>query len=138
VSPDRDVEADRLVSDVMRSKRMTVEEEVRAFNDRYERALKEQDAETLVASYRDDARILIGGQPVIRGRAAIERVMRAWVKSGPVSTRFETEEVLSGGELVVDIGSTIQASGRGKYVVVHRRGPDGTLRIAIDAASGDE
>ncbi len=117
---------------------MTVEEEVRAFNDAYERALTEQDAETLVRLYQEDARILIEGQPVIQGRTAIEWVMRAWVKNGPVSTRFETEVVLSGGEVVVDIGSTIQASGRGKYVVVHRRGPDGTLRIAVDAASGDD
>lgn len=116
---------------------MTVEEEVRAFNDAYERALTEQDAKTLVALYRPDARILVEGQPVIQGRAAIERVMQAWVKNGPVVTRFETEEVLEGGELVVDIGSTIQASGRGKYVVIHRRGSDGHLRIAVDAASGD-
>lgn len=116
---------------------MTVEEEVRAFNDAYERALTEQDAETLVALYRADARILVEGQPVIQGRPAIERVMRAWVKNGPVSTRFETEEVLASGDLVVDIGSTIQATGRGKYVVIHRREPDGSLRIAVDAASGD-
>lgn len=115
---------------------MTVGEEVRAFNRAFERALLAQDAEALVALYGEDARILVPGQPAIHGRAAIEPVMRAWVEDGPVSTRFETEEVLAGGELVVDIGSTIQASGRrGKYVVVHRRGPDGTLRIAVDSAS---
>jgi uncharacterized protein (TIGR02246 family) len=114
---------------------MTVEEEVRAFNDKYERALTEQDSETLVALHTDDARILIEGQPVIQGRAAIEGVMRGWVKDGPVSTRFETVEVIASGELVVDIGYTIQASGRGKYVVIHRRGPDGNLRIAVDAPS---
>jgi uncharacterized protein (TIGR02246 family) len=116
---------------------VTVDEEVRAFNDAYERALAAQDAEALIALYRDDARIMLNGQPVIQGRPAIERVMRAWVKDGPVSTRFETEEVLADGELVIDIGHTIQAGGRSKYVVVHRRQPDGSLRIAIDAPSSD-
>jgi ketosteroid isomerase-like protein len=117
---------------------MTAEEELRAFNQAYERALLAQDAEALVALYAEDARILVPGQPPIQGRAAIEPVMRAWVEDGPVSTRFETEEVLSGGALVVDIGSTTQDGGRrGKYVVVHRRGPDGKLRIAVDSASGN-
>ncbi len=118
---------------------MTVEEEVRAFNRAFEHALSAQDAEALVDLYREDARILVPGQPAIQGRAAIEAVLREWVENGPVSMRFESEEVLSGGELVIDIGSTIQGSGRrGKYVVVHRRGPDGRLRIAIDSASGNE
>jgi uncharacterized protein (TIGR02246 family) len=114
---------------------MTVEEEVRAFNDTFEQALTEQDADTLVALFTDDARMLIDGQPVIQGREAIEQVMRAWVEDGPVSTRFETVDVFASGELVVDIGYTIQASGRGKYVVIHRRGADGILRIAVDAPS---
>ena len=117
---------------------MNVEEELRAFNQEFERALLAQDAEALVAMYREDARILVPGQPAIQGRAAIEPVMRAWVEDGPVSTGFESEEVLSGGELVVDIGSTVRDSGRrGKYVVVYRRGLDSKLRIAVDSASGN-
>jgi uncharacterized protein (TIGR02246 family) len=117
---------------------MTVDEEVRAFNDAYERALTEQDVEALVSMHTDDARLMMAGRPVIQGRPAIEEVFRAWLKDGPVPTRFETEEVLADGELVIDIGHTIAAGGRSKYVVVHRRQPDGSLRIAIDAPSSDE
>jgi uncharacterized protein (TIGR02246 family) len=117
---------------------MTVDEEVRAFNDAFERALLAQDAEALVALYREDARLLVPGQPVIQGRAALETELRSWVENGPVSLRFESEQVLSDGDLVVDIGSTTRPSGqRGKYVVVHRRDRDGRLRIAVDAASMD-
>ena len=116
---------------------MTVDEEVRAFNDAFERALAEQDAEALIALYADDARLMLAGQPVIQGRPAIETVLRAWVKDGPVSTRFETEEILADGELVIDIGHTVQAGGRSKYVVVHRRQADGSLRIAVDAPTSD-
>ena len=114
-------------------KSSTVNEEVRAFNDAFERALLAQDADALVALYGEDARIQFPGEPAIHGRGAIETVMRAWVQDGPVSMRFESEEILAGGDLVVDIGSTVQGNGRrGKYVVVHRRGADGTLRIAVD------
>lgn len=116
---------------------MTVDDEVRAFNDAYERALAEQDVEALVSLHTDDARLMMARQPLIQGRPAIEKVIREWLKDGPVSVRFETEEVLADGELVIDIGHTIAAGGRGKYVVVHRRQPDGRLRIAIDAPTSD-
>ena len=116
---------------------MTVDEDVRAFNDAYERALAEQDVEALLSLHTDDARLMLAGQPVIQGRPAIEKVLREWLTEGPVSTRFETEEVLADGELVIDIGHTIAAGGRTEYVVVHRRQPAGSLRIAIDAPSSD-
>jgi uncharacterized protein (TIGR02246 family) len=116
---------------------VTVDDEVRAINDAYERALAEQDVEALVALHTDDARLMMAGQPVIQGCQAIEKAFREWLKEGPVSIRFETDEVLAGGGLVIDIGHTIAAGGRTKYVVVHRRQPDGSLRIAIDAPTGD-
>ncbi len=114
---------------------MTIEEEVRSFNDAFEQALMEQDVDTLIGLYTDDARLLFAGQPIIQGRAAIEEFVRAWVADGPVATRFETVEVFASGEFVVDIGHTLSSGGRGKYVVIHRRGPDGRLRIAVDAPS---
>ena len=117
---------------------MTVDEEVRAFNDAYERAVAERDVAALVSLHTEDARLMMAGQPVIHGRSAIEKLFRDWLQQGPVATRFETDEVLAGGDLVIDIGHTIQAGRRGKYVVVHRRQPDGSLRIAIDAPTSDE
>jgi ketosteroid isomerase-like protein len=116
---------------------VTVDEDVRAFNDAYERALAEQDVEALVSLHTDNARLMMAGQPLIQGRPAIDKVIGEWLKDGPVSIRFETKEVLADGELVVDIGHTIAAGGRSKYVVVHRRQPDGSLRIAIDAPTSD-
>ena len=40
---------------------MTVDEEVRAFNEAYERALAEQDVEARVSLHTDDARLMMGG-----------------------------------------------------------------------------
>ncbi len=63
--------------------------------------------------------------------------MRARVEDGPVSLRFESRDVMTGGALVIDVGEIIGSAGpSSKYVVVYRRQPDGSLRLAIDAASG--
>lgn len=114
-----------------------VEDEVRAFNRAFEQALADQDVERLVALYTDDARLMFAGQPVIQGRAAVEATMRSWVEAGPVTVRFETDEVIEDGSLVIDIGTAVGPSSRSKYVVVHRRQSDGSLRIAIDSSSSD-
>jgi uncharacterized protein (TIGR02246 family) len=115
----------------------TVEDEVRAFNATFERALAEQDLEALVGLYTDDARMMVVGRPAIQGRPAIEAALRAWIGDGPVSIRFETDEVMADATLVVEIGHMVGTDGRTKYVVVHRRQPDGSLRIAVDAPSSD-
>ncbi len=114
-----------------------VEAEVRAFNRVFEAALAAQDVEGLVALYTDDARLMFAGQPVIRGRTAVEDTMRSWVSAGPVTVRFETDEVIEDGSLVIDIGTAVGPTSRSKYVVLHRRQADGSLRISIDFASSD-
>jgi uncharacterized protein (TIGR02246 family) len=116
---------------------MTIRDELDAINEGFGRAFAEQDADRLAAYYTDDARLLFHGTPIIRGRSAIEATMRAWVASGPQALVFETGEVLVGGELVVDIGTIVGPSSRSKYVVVYERQADGSLRIAVDAATSD-
>ena len=51
--------------------------------------------------------------------------------------RFVTDEVITDGSLVVDIGRIISPTGQSKYVVVYQRQADGSLRIAVDAANSD-
>lgn len=114
-----------------------LEDDVRAFNRVFEQALADQDVDGLVALYTDDARLMFANQPVIQGRAAIEATMRSWVEAGPVTVRFETDEVIEDGSLVIDIGTAVGPNSRSKYVVLHRRQSDGSLRIAIDSASSD-
>ena len=101
------------------------------------RAFAEQDAGRLASYYTDDARLLFHNTPLIRGRAAIEATMHDWVAAGPQDLVFETGEVLIGGGLIVDIGTIVGPSSRSKYVVVYERQVDGSLRIAVDAATSD-
>ena len=116
---------------------MTIRDELDAINTGFGEAFATQDAERLSAFYADDARLLFDGQPIIRGRDAIDAVLRDMVSGGPGTQRFETDEVIVDGSLVIDIGRITSASAQYKYVVVYQRQPDGSLKIVVDAASSD-
>jgi len=117
--------------------RMAIRDELDAINAGFGEGFATQDAERLAAFYADDARLLFPGQPIIRGRAAVDAALRDMVAGGPASLRFETNEVIEDGSLVIDIGRIVSETGQSKYVVVYRRQPDGGLRIIVDAASSD-
>jgi len=50
---------------------------------------------------------------------------------------LESIEVLEGGGLVVDIGRLTTPNGARKYVIVHERQVDGSLRIAVDTVTNN-
>lgn len=116
---------------------MSTRDELIAINEEFSAALARQDAAHVAGLYTDDARLLFSGMPIIRGRAAIAAMFRDDVQGGPATIRFESEEILEDGRLVVDIGRYITPTGSGKYVVVYERQPDGSLKLAVDAASGN-
>jgi len=117
--------------------RTTIRDELDAINAGMARAVAEQDARQFASYYADDARVLSEELPIIRGRAGIEAEVRDWVANGPLTLRFETGDVIVDGSLVVDAGRIISPTGRSRYVVVYRRQPDGSLKIAVDAGSSD-
>ena len=116
---------------------MAIRDELDAINAGFGEGFATQDAERLAAFYADDARLLFPGQPIIRGRAAVDAALRDMVAGGPASLQFVSDEVIEEGSLVIDIGRIVSESGQSKYVVVYRRQPDGSLRIIVDAASSD-
>lgn len=116
---------------------MAIRDELDAINAGFGEAFATQDAERLAAFYADDARLLFDGQPIIRGRTAVNAAMRDMVAGGPASLRFVTDEVIEEGSLVVDIGRIVSPGAQSKYVVVYQRQADGRLRIIVDAASSD-
>jgi ketosteroid isomerase-like protein len=116
---------------------VAIRDELGAINAGFGEAFATQDAERLAAFYADDARLLFQGQPIIRGRAAVDAALRDMVSGGPASLRFVTDDVIEDGSLVVDIGRIVSPSGQSKYVVVYQRQTDGSLRIVADAVSSD-
>ena len=116
---------------------VAIRDELDAINAGFGAAFVTQDAERLAAFYADDARLLFYGQPIIRGRAAIDVAMRDMVAGGPATLRFVTDEVIADGSLIVDIGRIVSPTGQIRYVVVHQRQADGSLRIVVDATNAD-
>lgn len=119
------------------SNHMQLRAELDEINAAFSAAYTAGDVDAIAGAYAEDARLLLGGQPIVRGRSAIAAQFREGFRDGAVPTVFETGEILAGGDIVVDVGRFTTPAGTGKYVVVYQRGADGTLQIAVDAASGD-
>jgi len=112
-------------------------EDVRSFNDRFSAALAKQDVEAVVDAYTDDARIFLPGLPPVRGRDAISALFRTSLAKGPSHITFATDELWDCGDVVIDVGKYTSGGETGKYVVVHERQPDGSLKMAVDVPTRD-
>ncbi len=98
-------------------------------------ALNAKDAKAAAALYTEDAVLIPPGEPLVRGRAAIEEYWRGAIESGGVrDVSVETMDALSSGSLGYETGSfVLTANGpngealidRGRYIEVLRREPDG-------------
>jgi uncharacterized protein (TIGR02246 family) len=98
-------------------------------------ALNAKDAEAAAALYTEDAVLIPPGEPLVRGRKAIEEYWRAAIESGGVrNVSVETMDALSSGSLGYETGSfVLTANGpdgeaavdSGRYIELLRREPDG-------------
>jgi ketosteroid isomerase-like protein len=117
---------------------MSTRDELRAINEGFADALAKQDVDRVVSYYTDDARMLFEGEPIIRGKAAIDAMWRETLAKAPGTMRFESGDIFDEGSLVVDVGRYKSRRGEGKYVVVYQRQSDGSLKIAVDAGLDDQ
>lgn len=98
-------------------------------------ALNARDAKAAAALYADDAVLFPPGEPLVRGRQAIEEYWRAAIESGGVrDVSVETIDASSSGSLGYETGSyVLTANGpdgdpvieKGRYVELLRREQDG-------------
>jgi ketosteroid isomerase-like protein len=116
---------------------VAIRDELDAINRGFGEAFATQDAARLAAFYADDARLLLHGRPIIRGRAAIDAEFRDAVRGGPATLRFVSDEVIADGSLVVDVGRIVGPTGQSTYVCIYQRQPDGSLRLLVDAVNSD-
>lgn len=111
---------------------MDLGEELATFNTDFADALARQDFDRLRECYADDAVFLTQGMVTVVGRDEIVKLMQA-PSSGSDVLAFETDHALEGGDLVVDIGRIMRGGeAQARYVVVYRRQPDGSLKLAAD------
>lgn len=98
-------------------------------------ALNAQDAARAASYYTEDAVLIPPGEPLVRGRAAIEAYWTAAIQAGGVrDVSVETLDARSSGDLGYEIGSfALTATGpngealteRGRYIELLERGTDG-------------
>jgi uncharacterized protein (TIGR02246 family) len=98
-------------------------------------ALNAKDAKAAAALYTADAVLIPPGEPLVRGREAIEEYWRGAIESGGVrDVSVETMDALSSGSLGYETGSfVLTVNGpdgeavidRGRYIELLRREPDG-------------
>ncbi|MCW2536716.1 MAG: uncharacterized protein JWQ26_2415 [Modestobacter sp.] len=110
--------------------------DIEASNDIFARGMAEGDAAAVASLYAPDARLLPPGSEALTG-PAIETFWKEMLSSGVSGGSLSTLSVEELGDTAIEEGQyEIQAGGAvvdtGKYVVVHRRQPDGSWKYGVD------
>ena len=109
-------------------------------------AFNRSDVKTCAESYAEDATLLLADRPPIKGRDAIESVLREYATSGAKLAPVDLLEVRSSDEMGCCLGTyefTVpskkgtQTKERGKFVTVFMRQPDGSWKAVVDSLSRD-
>lgn len=105
-------------------------------------ALARGDAPGAAALYSDDGKLLTSAAKLISGRNEIEAYWREGIGFGLSSLELEALDVQLLGGVAIEIGRYTlvvrDGSDAGKYLVLHRRQPDGSWRRAVDVFNPDE
>jgi uncharacterized protein (TIGR02246 family) len=110
--------------------------DVDALNATLMQALEKGDSALAASIYAPEARLLPPGSEPATGQG-IQAVWQSVIAMGVTGARLETVSLEERDDLAVEEGRYEMQVGSGivdtgKYVVVHRRQPDGGWRVAID------
>ena len=118
-----------------------VRADIETVNREIGKAFSRGDAAAIAAFYTDDAVVMPPNSQMIKGRKAIEEFWKGAMGMGVRSIQLDTLDVQSGTDLAYEIGNAtmiIQPQGGKaatdtvKYVVVWKRQPDGSCKLAAD------
>jgi uncharacterized protein (TIGR02246 family) len=124
-----------------------VRQAIEQSNAKFVDAIKRGDTTAMAADYADDAVMMMGGMPALRGRSEITKAvtgMSQSMKGGDL--KLTTSQVDLGGDYAIETGTyemTATPPGgkptteKGKYVVVWKKQPDGSWKIYRDIANTD-
>jgi uncharacterized protein (TIGR02246 family) len=122
-------------------------EAIEANNQRFAAALTAGDAAGAASLYAGDATLLPPNAEGLKGREAIERFWQGGIAAGISRVDLETLQLEPADGLAIEVGRyTLEieldrdepAIEVGKYVVVHKRQPDGSWRWAIDIFNSND
>ena len=124
-----------------------VRQAIEQSNAKFADAVKQGDSVGMAANYADDAVMMMGGMPALRGRSEIAKAVTGMfqsMKGGDV--KLTTSQVDVGGDYAIETGSyemtTTPPGGKpmtekGKYITVWKKQPDGSWKIYRDIANTD-
>lgn len=109
-------------------------------------ALGRGDAVAAAELYAEDGRLLTAAAELITGRRQIEAYWRAGIAFGLAAVELEATDLQVSGRTAIEVGRYVlelrgdggAVSDRGKYVVLHRRQPNGTWVRAAEVFNPDE
>ncbi|WP_138757530.1 YybH family protein [Modestobacter altitudinis] len=110
--------------------------DIDALNQTFGQGLEKGDADIVMSVYAPDARLFPPGSDVVEG-PAIRDFWQGAIDAGVDGGALETVALEEHGDVAVEQGRYQVRAGtevvdRGKYVVVHRRQPDGSWRFGLD------
>ena len=114
--------------------------------DAFASALQAGDAAAAADAYTDDATLVAPAAEVFHGRSAIERFWQTGIETGIERLELTVLDVRQRGEGAFEVGRYAlhlapESGGvvidRGRYLVVHRAGPDGRWRRCAEMFSPD-
>jgi ketosteroid isomerase-like protein len=121
--------------DSMQSEVSASKFELGQMNRDFAAALNAKDAKAAAAAYTEDAVLIPPGEPLVRGRAAIEKYWAGAIELGGIrDVSVESMDALSSGSLGYETGSfVLTVNGpdgeavidRGRYIELLRLQPDG-------------
>lgn len=112
----------------------------------FAKAFNGKDAAAVAAQYTEDAALLPPDAARVDGRANIEKFWKGAMDAGLTDLALKAVEVEESGDLAYEVGTvTFKMPGEGgalteaagKYIVVWKKGPDGSWRLHRDIWNSD-